>query len=142
MDSETIYRNALALEEEGKHNDAVILYKELTASSTDPRFHIAFGVCLQRLGHWEESIKHLAHGIELKPHYCEGDARLFLAESLLKSGHKKQAIAQWTIVAAMEPEYPSYQWVPDEAKRGCSQSTMPNKSIKPTWLRHAAYFWR
>jgi len=122
MSAEAIYKQAQELVAAGRHGDAVSLYKELIALAADPRFHIAFGVCLQRLGHWQESAKQLQRGIDLKPHYCEGDARLFLAESLLQSGQKKKAIEQWKLVATMEPEYPSYEAVPNEAKKRLTES--------------------
>lgn len=117
MDSDTIYRNALALEDQGNHGDALALYEALTTDSSDPRYHVAHGVCLQRLGRWNESVAALTRGVELRPHYCLGDARLFLADSFLKCGRRQDAIAQWKIVAAMEPGYPSYEKVPDDAKR-------------------------
>ncbi len=56
-------------------------------------------------------------GVDLKPHYCEGDARLFLADSLLQLGLKRKAIEQWQLVAAMAPQYPGYEAVSEEAKR-------------------------
>jgi tetratricopeptide (TPR) repeat protein len=117
MSTESIYAKAHELQTQGKYGEAVALYKELVKQAQDPRFYIAYGVCLQALGHWQESVKQLQRGIDLKPHYCEGDARLFLAESLLQSGQRKKAIEQWKLVAAMEPEYPSYEAVPNEAKR-------------------------
>ena len=121
MDTERLYREASELDHSGNHGAAVKLYKQLAVDSDDPRHFIAYGVCLQRLGHWTESVKQLEHGITLKPHYCEGDARLFLAESLLKAGRKKDAITQWKLVADMEPEYPSYEAVPNEAKKRLAQ---------------------
>lgn len=117
MDAEATYVEATELEAAGKHVQAVALYRRLVAQSEDPRFCIAFGVCLQHLGHWQESVRQLQRGIALKPRYGEGDARLFLAESLLKAGRKKAAIEQWKLVAAREPEYPSYEALPDEARR-------------------------
>jgi len=117
MDSEDLYKKCLALEAAGEHQNAVPLYKKLTRGSEEPRFHIAFGGCLQHLGHWQESLGHFQHGIALKPHYCEGNVRLMLATSFLKVGLKKRAIEQWKIVAAMTPEYPSYEAVPNEAKK-------------------------
>jgi hypothetical protein len=36
---------------------------------------------------------------------------------MLQSGQKKKAIEQWKLVAAMEPEYPSYEAAPNEATR-------------------------
>lgn len=117
MKPEELYKNAVQLEEQHKFSEAVKIYKKLISLESDPRYFIAFGVCLQQLGHWKESVKQLEAGLLLKPHYCEGDARLFLAESYLKLGKKKKAIEQWRIVENMEPEYPSYEKVPEEAKR-------------------------
>lgn len=121
MDTERLYKEAQELGRAGEHGKAAALYKKLVRDSEDPRFHIAFGVCLQHLGHWDKSIAHFQRGIELKPHYCEGDARLMLAESLLKVGLKKQAIEQWKVVVSMKPEYPSYEAVPNEAKKMLEQ---------------------
>ena len=121
MSTEAEYAKAQEFQAHGQHGEAAAIYKELVKHSEDPRFYIAYGVCLQHLGHWQESAKHLQRGIELKPHYCEGDARLFLAESLLKLGLKRKAVEQWKLVAAMEPEYPSYEAVPNEAKRRLSE---------------------
>jgi tetratricopeptide (TPR) repeat protein len=117
MNADETYKEAQALEADGKHGKAAAVYEKLIKLAEDPRYYIAYGVCLQRLGHWEESVKQLQRGVDLKPHYCEGDARLFLAESLLQSGQKKRAIEQWKLVAVMEPEYPSYKAVPNEAKQ-------------------------
>ncbi len=112
------YKKAQELAESGHTGAAVKAYEKLCSESpTDPRFPIAFGVLLQSLGHWEQSIERFLKGLELRPHYCEGDARLMLAESYLKSGQKTRALEQWRIVAKMPPEYPSYDAVPNEAKR-------------------------
>ena len=117
MSTEARYAKAHELQAEGRHGDAAALYKELVDQAEDPRFFIAYGECLQHLGHWRQSAKFLQRGIDLKPACCEGDARLMLAESLLQLGLKDKAIAQWRIVAAMPPAYPSHEAVPDEARR-------------------------
>lgn len=117
MSAESMYKRAQELQAAGKHGEAATVYKELVKQSEDPRYYFAYGVCLQHLSHWQESEKNLQHGIDLKPHYCEGDARLFLAESFLQTGQKKKALEQWKLVAATEPEYPSYEAVPNEAKK-------------------------
>lgn len=117
MDTEAAYTKAMAIESQGRYGEAAAAYKALVLHAEDPRFFIAYGVCLQHLGHWRESARQLQRGVDLKPHYGEGDARLFLAESLLRSGARKKAVEQWRRVAAMAPEYPSYDAVPDEAKR-------------------------
>jgi tetratricopeptide (TPR) repeat protein len=122
MSAQATYTKAKELEAGGKHGEAAGIYKELVKLSEDPRFFIAYGAGLQRLGHWQESSKNLRRGIDLKPHYCEGDARLLLAESLHQMGKKKEAIQQWKLVAAMQPEYPSYEAVPNEAKKRLAES--------------------
>jgi tetratricopeptide (TPR) repeat protein len=121
MSAEASYARAQELQAQGKHAEASAIYKELIQHSADPRFFIPFGICLQHLGHWQEFAKHLQHGIDLKLHCCEGDARLLLAESLLQLGHKRKAIEQCQLVAVIAPEYPSYEDVPEEAKGKLSE---------------------
>lgn len=116
MDFEALYRQANELETGGQFNKAASAYRRLVNAATDARFHVAYGVCLQKLGRWRESVLQLQLGVTLKPHYCEGDARLLLAKSYLMAGKKAKAIEQWRIVAVMKPEYPSYEAVPDEAR--------------------------
>jgi predicted Zn-dependent protease len=118
FDASVQYNKARELAESGNTGEAVRAYQELCERCpSDPRFFIAFGQLLQSLGHWEHSIERFLKGLELKPHYCEGEARLMLAESYLKAGHKAKAIEQWRQVAARNPEYPSYDLVPAEAKQ-------------------------
>jgi TolA-binding protein len=118
LDAATLYNKARELAESGDSGAAVKAYRDLCAKfPRDPRFFMAFGVLLQSLGHWEQSIEQFLTGLKLRPSYCEGDARLMLAESYLKAGHKAKALGQWQIVAAMPSEYPSYDAVPNEAKR-------------------------
>ena len=116
MVDDSLYREAIALGEAGEFGKAARLYKRLVAKSTDPRHLIGYGVCLQRLGHWEQSVVQLERGVEVKPHYCEPDARLFLAESYLRVKQKARAIQQWRIVEGMPPEYPSYEATAKEAR--------------------------
>jgi Flp pilus assembly protein TadD len=107
---------ALELAEEGKHPAALSILRGLAADCTDPRVFVAYGMSLQALGHSKEAVRQFERALSLKPHYCEGDLRLFLADSLLKSGRKADAVVQWRIAAAMKPEYPSYEAVQNEAK--------------------------
>ena len=117
MESEKLYKDALSLEQEGQFKEALTVYKKLVKIKTDSRYLIAYGICLQKLGYWKQSIPMLEKGISLKPHYCEGDARLFLATSYIESGKKSKAIQQWRLDSKMKPEYPSYEHVPKEAQK-------------------------
>lgn len=109
---------AIEMEENKKFSEAVIHYKKATSLDPfDSRYWIALGTCLSRLHHWEQAINCLKRGIELKPHYCEADARIFLAEALYEARHKREAQEQWEIVSKMESMYPSYEYPINEAKR-------------------------
>jgi hypothetical protein len=65
MSAEAIYAKARELQTQGKYGEATSIYKELVKQAQDFRFYIAYGVCLQCLGHWQESIKQLQRGIDL-----------------------------------------------------------------------------
>jgi len=123
MNTEILYTQALALEQKGDYSKTAAQYKYLVTEKEDPKYYIAYGVCLQKLKHWKQSIKMLEKGISLKPHYAEGDARLFLATSYIKSGETKKAIRQWRIAEKMDPEYPSYENIQNEAKNMLAKST-------------------
>jgi tetratricopeptide (TPR) repeat protein len=116
MNAEALYKEANELDNAGHHSQAAKIYEQLVELFVDARFHIAYGYCLQQTNHWKESTWQFQKGISLKPHYCEGDARLMLANSYMKLRRQKNAVEQWKIVAAMNPEYPSYEAVPNEAK--------------------------
>ena len=117
-DPELEFETALEMEKNQKFNKAVIHYKK--AISLDPlesRYWISLGVCLSILHHWEQAINCLKRGIELKPHYCEADARMFLADALYEARRKREAREQWEIVSKMESMYPSYEEPINQAKR-------------------------
>jgi Flp pilus assembly protein TadD len=84
---------------------------------SDPRHWISLGVVLIRLRHWDEAVKNLRRGLELKPAYAEADARLFLAEALEGAGRLPEARREWRTVAEMEPSYPSYGEPMEQARR-------------------------
>ena len=109
-------QEAMELDGAGKSAVAVKILKSLAENCDDPRVFAAYGFCLQHLKHWKESIPLFERALALKPHYCEGEVRLMLADSLFEVGRKSEAIAQWQLLAKREPEYPSYERVPDEAK--------------------------
>ncbi len=116
MDTDPLFSEACQLSRKGLHTEALILLKQIVASREDSRYLIAYGVCLQKLKHWKQSVAPLERGISLKPLYGEGDARLYLAEAYLMSGNKSKGLQQLKVVANMAPEYPSYEHVPDRAK--------------------------
>jgi tetratricopeptide (TPR) repeat protein len=114
---EAKYQEAIQFQERGLWLDAAAKLAELIPGSNEPRFYAAHGICQQRLGQWNQSIRHFEKALALCPAYCEADWRNFLATSYLQDGQTNLAIKQWRIVAAMEPTYPSHDWPIDEAKR-------------------------
>jgi len=109
---------ASKLMEAQRYSKALTAYRRaVKVAEADPRVQIGLGVCLMKLRHWDGAIRALTRGIELKPHYAEADARLFLAESLFAAGDKRKAIEQWKIAEGMPSTYPSHEQPMDEARR-------------------------
>jgi len=75
------------------------------------------GVCLTRLKQFAAAIPHLRRAINLKPHYAEASAHLFLADALKGSGQIDAACREWKLVLEMPNEYPEY----DSAKKEANQ---------------------
>ena len=99
---------AAALEQLGKSGTAVTAYKRaIRCDTSDPRPRIALGRLLVSMGHVREGATELQHGIDLKPHYGEADARLFLAEAFEKAKNFRKAAKQRKIVAATAACHPS-----------------------------------
>jgi tetratricopeptide (TPR) repeat protein len=91
-DAQAAFQTALFLEESGDLPGATAEYARATdLDGTDPRFWIARGVALLQLRHHDEAARCLITGIDLKPHYGEADARVFLADALWQSGRKADA---------------------------------------------------
>lgn len=116
-DPESEYREILELMEDCKFSEAAPRLAALVKVSPDARFHAAYGICLQKLERWSDSVQQFEAALALKPAYCEADWRNMLAESWLQDGQKVRAIEQWRIVADMEPSYPNRDFPIDEAKR-------------------------
>ena len=113
---------ASALEKLDCPNDAVAAYrKAIHCDPKDPRPKIALGILLTNLGHMKEAIVELERGVELKPHYAEADARLFLADAYEKAKQIENAMAQWRIVENMDPCYPSYDKPMNDARQRLSK---------------------
>lgn len=115
--NETEYKKAIELDNEGKYSEALVTYKNISNNSADPRYWMAYGYCLQKLCHWEQSINAFEKAIELKPHYCLPDTTLSLGISYINSGQKADALKQWRSCLNMKPEYPSYDSVQTKAKQ-------------------------
>ena len=116
--AESAFVDASVLQDSNDLTGALRLFRRaVELDGADPRYWVALGVCLSKLRHWSESAKALQRGVNLKPHYAEADARLFLAEALLASGDRKRAREQLEHIIGMRPSYPSYDRVIDEARR-------------------------
>lgn len=116
-EAEKHFKSGNELGAKGDHPSAVEEFKyAIEEDASDPRYWISYGVCLMVLKNWEEAIEKLETGIGLKPGYAEADARLYLAEALLKAGRKADAINQLDHVSKMRPSYPDYEKPIDEAK--------------------------
>jgi tetratricopeptide (TPR) repeat protein len=115
--SENEYWRILQLMDDGNLSEAASRFAALIVGATDARFHAAYGICLQKLGRWTDSIPEFEAALALKPAYCEADWRNMLAQSYLQDGQKRPAINQWRIVAGMEPSYPSRDFPIEDAKR-------------------------
>jgi tetratricopeptide (TPR) repeat protein len=117
-EAEVVFKQTLAVETSESPQTALALYKKaLSLCPNDSRYWIAYGMCLGKFNHWTEAAKALKKGIALKPHYAEANARLFLAEALIKNGKTKDAIKELKFVANMKPCYPSYEIPMNQAKR-------------------------
>jgi tetratricopeptide (TPR) repeat protein len=112
------FQKALSLQESGDLAGAAAEFARATdLDGADPRFWIARGAVLLQLRHFDEAARCLRVGVDLKPHYGEADARLFLADALWGTGRKVEAAAEWMTVSKMTPSYPGYEQPIEEAKR-------------------------
>ena len=105
-------------EKNGELEDAVKSFEQASRlAPSDTRPLISLGVCLTRLKRYDDAIRHLRHGIELKPHYGEASAHLFLADALIQSGQTDAACSEWKFIAQLPPTYPEYKSASKEAKK-------------------------
>jgi tetratricopeptide (TPR) repeat protein len=121
------------LEKQGFPQEATEAYLKATQLLPgDPRPLIALGNLdnLERSrGQYSEAITFLEAGLALNPHYAEADVRLMLAEAFERSGSIEKAVAQWRVVAGMQPLYPSHEQPMEEAKRKLSEHSVVNESL-------------
>jgi Flp pilus assembly protein TadD len=115
--AETAFQNALFLEQSGNLAAACAEFARATdLDGADPRYWISRGVALLQLRHFAEAVRCLQIGVDLKPHYGEADARVFLADALWLAGRKSEAEEEWLTVSKMTPSYPGYDNPINEAK--------------------------
>lgn len=117
VETEAEYWAALKLMDEGNFDEAAQKLADLVAAVSDARMFAAYGICQQQRGLWVKSIGLFNRALDLKPAYCEADWRNMLATSYLKTGDVQNALAQWRMVARLQPTYPSHNTPIDEAKQ-------------------------
>ena len=116
--AEAAFKEGISLEEAGDLAAASTAFARATElDGSDPRFWISRGVALLQLRHFGEAARCLRAGVDLKPHYGEADARVFLADALWQAGRQKEAEDEWLTVSKMTPTYPGYDNPINEAKR-------------------------
>lgn len=109
---------AASAEALGQIGEAEAAYRSAAeCDPEDPRPVIALGRLLLEAGRFDEAVCELERGVKLKPHYCEADARLFLAEAYEVTGDLSNARTEWHRITQMEAFYPSYDEPMKEAKR-------------------------
>jgi tetratricopeptide (TPR) repeat protein len=134
----------MVLERQGHTQEAAQAYQRaIHLLGGDPRPLIALGDLQRRRGQHKEAIASLEAGLALKPHYAEADARLILADALESSGNVEQAVAQWRVVAQMQPSYPSGERPMEEARRklaehGVVAESFNDEELVAAYLRHFA----
>jgi tetratricopeptide (TPR) repeat protein len=121
-EAEASFHKALAMEESGDLAGAAAEFARATLlDGSDPRYWISRGVVLTKLRHFGDAVRCLRVGVDLKPHYGEADARVFLADALWNDGQESAAEREWLVVSKMTPTYPGYDHPIDEAKRCLAQ---------------------
>ena len=116
--AEAAFQRGVSLQESGDlHGAATEFARATDLDRSDSRFWIARGVAIMEVRHFEEAVRCLKAGVDLKPHYGEADARLRLGDALWLAGQRREPEGQWLAASKMEPMYPGYSNPIDEAKR-------------------------
>lgn len=116
--AEAAFSKAHALREAGDLAAASVEFARATKlDGADPRYWISRGVTLLQLRHFGEAARCLRTGLDLKPHYGEADARVFLGDALWLAGKRKEAQMEWRTVSKMAPSYPGHDNPIVEAKQ-------------------------
>jgi Tfp pilus assembly protein PilF len=108
----------VAQEKTGDLHDAVGSFEHaIRLAPSDTRPLICLGVCLTRLKQFAAAIPHLRRATNLKPHYAEASAHLFLADALKGSGQLDAACREWKLVLEMPIAYPEHDSAKKEARQ-------------------------
>jgi tetratricopeptide (TPR) repeat protein len=125
--SEGYYCLALAREASGALKEAVPVFERaIQLAPEDSRIPTALGVCLTKLKDYKRAIQQLRRGIQLKPHYGEASAHLFLADALLLSGQSTEARKEWKFVLTLPEMYPEHGEAAKEARRKLEELSISN----------------
>ena len=107
-----------AQEKSGELEKAVESYRAaIRIAPSDTRPLISLGVCLTQLGQFAEAVGCLRRAIDLKPHYAEASAHLFLADALRSSRQMEAACKEWRLVLDLPPAYPEHNSAKEEATK-------------------------
>jgi len=118
----------VAQEKRGELDEAVVSFEHaIRLAPADVRPLISLGVCLTRLNRFSTAISHLRRAIDLKPHYGETSAHLFLADALIGNGQTEEACNEWKLVLEMPSEYPEYDSAKRQARQSLEQHCRPLK---------------
>ena len=94
-------QQALQLINQGKLNEAELIYSELVAASQNPIVHGNLGVLLKMRGDTKNAITCLRKALQLKPNYPE--AHNNLGNALLNQGDLTAAIASYNSALQLKP---------------------------------------
>jgi len=90
---------------DGRSGEALALARVLLAAHPQfPDAHLALALVRRERGEWDDCAESCGRALELHPGYHE--ARVYLAEALLRRGQRGEAEAQLDAVLAAEPAHP------------------------------------
>ena len=97
-------QQALQLINQGKLNEAELIYRELAAASQNPTVHGNLGALLKMRGDTKNAITCFRKALQLKPNYPEAHNNLGL--SLQEKGDLTSAITSYNKALQLKPDFP------------------------------------
>ena len=95
---------ALQLINQGKLNEAELIYRELAAASQNPTVHGNLGALLKMRGDTKNAITCFRKALQLKPNYPE--AHYNLGNALQEQGDLTAAIDSYNSALQLKPDFP------------------------------------